>query len=199
MSEGLPTLRERQRSQTRAEIVRRAFDLFTDHGFESVSVEMICAAAGISRATFFNYFPQKELILREAAAARIEKLKLFLAEMATDGHPVILDDLVDNLVQLCEANARLSINSKRLVLEALFGASSQGLILSARELAIGALAEIIDRMARKSTAAPRLVAETIFSIYIASSLEWLMREDVPQSWLADTVRSRLELVMKGIS
>ena len=46
---------------------------------------------------------------------------------------------------------------------------------------------------------PRLAAETLFSIYIATMLEWLMREGVPENWLVDTMRDRLNLVMEGVA
>ena len=76
------SLREKQKHHTRTEIVRIAFELFATHGYEDVSVEMICDTVGISRATFFNYFPQKELILREIASTRVEKLKAIVTVLA---------------------------------------------------------------------------------------------------------------------
>jgi AcrR family transcriptional regulator len=35
-------------------------DLFLDQGFDNTTVEQICAAAGMSRSTFFRHFPAKE-------------------------------------------------------------------------------------------------------------------------------------------
>ena len=74
------SLQTRRRQQTRGEIIRAAFELFGRQGYENVSMDSVAAAAGVSRATLFNYFPQKELILREIAAARVEKLKTILGE-----------------------------------------------------------------------------------------------------------------------
>ena len=55
-----PGLRERRRLQTRAEIRDAALDLVRANGFGGVTVEQICARAGVSQRTFFNYFPTKE-------------------------------------------------------------------------------------------------------------------------------------------
>ncbi|MDO3697700.1 TetR family transcriptional regulator [Curtobacterium flaccumfaciens] len=52
-------LRERKKQQTRAAIHRSALALVTDHGLAGVTVEQICADAGVSPRTFFNYFPSK--------------------------------------------------------------------------------------------------------------------------------------------
>ncbi|WP_439689306.1 TetR/AcrR family transcriptional regulator [Curtobacterium sp. SP.BCp] len=52
-------LRERKKQQTRAAIHGAALELVTRHGLAGVTVEEICAAAGVSSRTFFNYFPSK--------------------------------------------------------------------------------------------------------------------------------------------
>ena len=176
-----------------------AFDLFGQAGFENVSVEAIAAAVGISRATFFNYFPKKELILREIASARMEKLKRNLATFRTSEATPTFEKILEMVLALSEENARTSRQSKKLLLETIFHQASQGLLLLAREQAIQALTEVIARIPSRHPNDPRAIAETLFSVYIGTMLEWLMREDVPQEWLQQTMRERLLLLLEGVA
>lgn len=53
-------LRERKKRQTAMRIYRTAIELFTERGFDDVSVQQIADAADVSKMTVFNYFGSKE-------------------------------------------------------------------------------------------------------------------------------------------
>ena len=53
-------LRERKKQQTRQAIAAAAIALFTERGFEAVSVAQVAEAANVAPQTVFNYFPAKE-------------------------------------------------------------------------------------------------------------------------------------------
>src|SRR5246500_1830274 len=57
--------RERKKGRTRADIYNAAMNLFVRRGFDSVTIEDICDAADVARATFFLHFPAKEALLIE--------------------------------------------------------------------------------------------------------------------------------------
>jgi AcrR family transcriptional regulator len=54
------SLRERKRTATRTAITSAARALTSAKGLNGYTVEEVCEVAGISRRTFFNYFPTKE-------------------------------------------------------------------------------------------------------------------------------------------
>ena len=198
MDTSTTSLHARRRRLTRSEIVRAAFELFAKAGYESVSMDSIAEAAGISRATLFNYFPQKELILSEIAASRAEKLRSILIEFEARAKPPIFDDIIDLIVRISEENARIAGHSKKLLLETFFRQASQGPLLAARQQAVDALTKSMAKIVRKRKVAA-LAAETLFAVYLATMLEWLMRDGAPSQWLLDTMRQRLHLLREGIA
>ncbi len=193
------SLRSALKAQTRAAIVAVSFDLFGKLGFEKVSVEMIAEAAGISRATFFNYFPQKDLILREIASARVEKLKSLLAGFGASKQVPTLENILELVLNITEENARISLQSKKLLLETIFRQASQGPLLIARDQAVESLGMAIERIPRRDSKPARQLAETVFAAYMGTMMEWLMREGVPREWLVNTMRERLVLILEGVA
>lgn len=71
--------RARARQAMRAQVAEIAVGLMLEHGYEETTVDDICAAAEISRSTFFRYFPAKEDTLLTAHNDNGELLRAALA------------------------------------------------------------------------------------------------------------------------
>ncbi|MER5266286.1 TetR family transcriptional regulator [Actinosynnema sp. NPDC002837] len=53
-------LRERARRAVRAELAQIALGLFAERGFDETTVGEIAESAGLTKRSFFRYFPAKE-------------------------------------------------------------------------------------------------------------------------------------------
>lgn len=71
MSERQPTLRERRRSETRRLVQTHAVRLFTDLGYDAVTVADVAEAAGVSAMTVYRHFPTKEDLVLIDQPARL--------------------------------------------------------------------------------------------------------------------------------
>lgn len=56
-------LRERKKEQSRQRIAAVALRLFTERGFDAVTINEIAAVAEVAKATLFAYFPSKESLV----------------------------------------------------------------------------------------------------------------------------------------
>ncbi len=88
------SLRERRRRQTSADIRDAAVRLAGERGFDKVTIEEICVAAGISTRTFFNYFPTKESAIAYGPSDIPAELAEEFIAAGPAPYPVVLAELI---------------------------------------------------------------------------------------------------------
>src|SRR3954466_5678630 len=107
MTDSAVGVRERRRAETSLRITEVARRLTAERGLHGFTVEQVCEEVGISRRTFFNYFPTKddaiigypEDVLDPAAVER------FLASGTRGG--AVGPELIDALVAMTVEHIRL--------------------------------------------------------------------------------------------
>lgn len=78
-------LRERKKAKTTTDLIDAAYALFIEKGLSGVTAEGIAERAGVSRRTFFNYFPTTEAALtRGISDSLIDLLTVGLASRPAD-------------------------------------------------------------------------------------------------------------------
>jgi mycofactocin system transcriptional regulator len=70
-----PRRQGRRPVTSRSEIEHIALDLFTEHGFDTTTVDDIAAAAGIGRRTVFRYYPSKNDIPWGAFDEQLDRMR----------------------------------------------------------------------------------------------------------------------------
>jgi AcrR family transcriptional regulator len=109
-------LRERKRQRTRAAIQVAGLHLFATQGYDATTCEQIAAAAEVSPATFFRYFPTKEDVVLFDDYDRL--MRLLLHDRPPGESPIVAvrRSLVAGLGAIYPADAETIRERVRLVL-----------------------------------------------------------------------------------
>jgi len=98
-------LRARKRREQRLRISDVATRLFIERGFDAVTVEEVAQAAGVSKATVFNYFECKEDLLLDRFPEMIGRVR---SAMMAKGAIEVLHALCGALLELVKSGDPLS-------------------------------------------------------------------------------------------
>jgi AcrR family transcriptional regulator len=111
--------RQERGKETRRNLIRTAARLWSERGFDDVTVEEICSEAGVGRTTFYLHFESKERLLGNLAGATAAGVA---ADLEADHVSESLDERLDVLIRgivrrmqdVPKSLAQLVIHSQRI-------------------------------------------------------------------------------------
>ncbi|GAA5167847.1 hypothetical protein GCM10011366_24320 [Ornithinimicrobium tianjinense] len=80
--------RELNKARTRDAIITALHDLALQRSVEQVTVDQLAEAAGISRRTFFNYFPSIQAVISEVIGSHTEHLAASMGRLTPGVSPI---------------------------------------------------------------------------------------------------------------
>ncbi len=110
--------RERKKGETRRRILAAAARLLVDRPFESITAEDIAEEADVSRATLFNYFPEKSAVVAELGARLTRRFQRLLE--AVRERPGSTSDQLARLFEECAIQLETRPALSRAILEEAF-------------------------------------------------------------------------------
>jgi AcrR family transcriptional regulator len=182
--------------QSQEQILAAAQVLFAERGLHETSMSDIARAAGLSRATVFNQFGSKALIL-DALTARSLRAYGDLLDRALAAPSVTTPDLLRDLFQ----QMARGLEANRTVHRAVFGEirkvsmglEAEGESPALRRLAFDRLVELMRRGQRRGELDPRRAAETL-----ATAFDSLLAGAVTQ-WLHGPSDAALEPMLSDLA
>lgn len=114
------TNRELQKDQTKALLIKTAYEVFSKKGIMNTRVADISQAAGVSHGTIFVHFPSLEALIEEVVAAYGQKIAMRTHELASScgSLPELLRAHLEEIKEFEAFYTRLVIENRSLPLGA---------------------------------------------------------------------------------
>ncbi len=167
--------RERKKLETRDRILQAAAHLFSDRGFDATTVNEIAEAADVSRATFFNYFPEKSRIVAELGDRMTRDFLAFVSDVHRRDLP-LAEGLREAFGHSAEALEQRPSLSRALLLETVArrDLDERTSHLARFHAGLGELLQAAsDRGELRDDATPTLLAQIIGGTYVEILLAWM--------------------------
>lgn len=168
-----------RRAATASQLTSIARRWTADRGLSGFTIEQLCDEVGISRRSFFNYFPSKdEAVLGVDESEEIERLAASFLALGSRGWLAVLDDLVTLAGDMSE-QLGISVEQHTEFIEAL-GREPR---LLARALGMNRereqqLAELVAEREGVATTDPHVRGTiTLFATLMRTSVESLLDSD----------------------
>ena len=109
--------KQQRAAETRERILDAAARVFSDHGYAGGTTNRIAERANMSIGSVYQYFPNKDAILRAPMHAHLEAGSALLAQRTAAGLPDRLDDLLRLFVRATIDNHRADPRLHRVLFE----------------------------------------------------------------------------------
>lgn len=199
MNQTAHSLVGRPRGSSRAMLQEAAAELFLEQGYAATKIEQIARRAGVSRNTFFNYFPAKSDLLWVDVDAILAETPAALAAAATTAVTSPVDVVRQALLALAEGmgpgqvpwaltQADVMGTVQELQASALFRFSAQ----------VESLGRMVEQRAGREAGDPlcRAFAAAVFAAVCTATLHWA-RAGVSRGPLQPCVAAAIDPVCDG--
>lgn len=168
------SLRESRKKELKEEIYTRAISLFTERGYENVTIEDITNACGIAKGTFYNYFSRKESILLHLGQRQMDTLENSILHYSgvmpvRERLKLIFKDLLSRLEMKPDLLKAILL---KIIRSSLFEQEQQ-LIIRAKMVLEPVFQEAVAYGEVSDCWSPSQLSAALFGMYYQSIFDWL--------------------------
>lgn len=193
-----------QGAETKKKILKTAAELFSEYGFEKVSVDSIIAKAGISKGGFYVHFDSKDTLTAALIDAYVSRLDLsytsYIRSFPEDAEaPEVLRSLVGKIADIItdEIGYNLIRIAYRIQIDRKI---PDGTLLSSNRDLNTVFGDLLQRGVRQGEFREDLdtkaVAEQFVTVSRGFTYEWCIR--YPEFHLKDEMLRHFNLLISGV-
>lgn len=189
--------REANKERCRKDILKASRRLFKAKGYENTIIEEVAEKACISKATLYNYFPNKDSLLLGTLEEVTEGFQKYVRENLKEEQRN-LEKLRKSMIYLIvDTLPFLSVSRRILWLDAKQGSAMYKKSATIKNL----LGEMIEQSKEEGDLKKEIPTETIsdllMGIYLASQFQWTDIDNMTEEQCAERVSQVFDLTLAG--
>ena len=187
--------REANKIKCRQQILKASRRLFKEKGYEDTMIEDVADKADISKATLYNYFPNKESLLVGTLEDQTETCRRYIEGRGDAGSYERIKSALEFLV--LDSIPFISISRRILFLNACETSHMYGKVKDIKELFAKLAEEAKQEGIFRDDVDNGEIVELLMSIYLNSQFQWKDIEDLTEEQCIERIERMLGLTLAG--
>ena len=187
--------REANKIKCRHDILKASRRLFKEKGYDDTMIDDVADAAGISKATLYNYFPNKESLLSGTLDDQIATIRQRIRDMDGGNSYEKLKQLLEFLV--VDSVPAIDVSRRVMYLNACEASPMYGKVNEAKEI----LKVLVDQAKEEGVFKEDIysieIVELLMSIYLNSQFQWKDIEDLTEEQIRERTKRMIDLTLSG--
>ncbi|MBR3786647.1 MAG: TetR/AcrR family transcriptional regulator [Firmicutes bacterium] len=187
--------REANKIKCRHDILKASRRLFKDKGYDDTMIDDVADAAGISKATLYNYFPNKESLLVGTLDDQIATIRQRIGDMNGGNSYEKLKQLLVFLV--VDSVPAIDVSRRVMYLNACEASPMYGKVNEAKEI----LKVLVDQAKEEGVFREDIysieIVELLMSIYLNSQFQWKDIENLTEEQIRERTKRMIDLTLSG--
>lgn len=187
--------REANKIKCRHDILKASRRLFKEKGYDNTMIDDVADKAGISKATLYNYFPNKESLLVGTLDEQIDAIQQYIDEMISISAYEKLERVLDFLV--IDSIPFIDVSRRVMYLNACEASPMYGKINKAKEMFKVLVDQAkVEGIFREDIHSVEIV-EIFMSIYLNSQFQWKDIENLTEEQVRERIKRMLDMTLSG--
>jgi len=187
--------REANKIKCRHDILKASRRLFKDKGYDDTMIDDVADAAGISKATLYNYFPNKESLLSGTLDDQIATMRQRIGDMDGGNSYEKLKQLLEFLV--VDSVPAIDVSRRVMYLNACEASPMYGKVNEVKEI----LKVLVDQAKEEGVFREDIysieIVELLMSIDLNSQFQWKDIEDLTEEQIRERTKRMIDLTLSG--
>ena len=187
--------REANKIKCRHDILKASRRLFKEKGYDDTMIDDVADKAGISKATLYNYFPNKESLLTGALDDQIATIRQYIQNLGDISSYEKLRQLMEFLV--VDSVSAIDVSRRVMYLNACEGSPMYGKVNEVKEILRNLVDQAKEEGAFREDIYSIEIVEIFMSIYLNSQFQWKDMEHLTEEQIRERIQRMLDLTLSG--